>query len=474
MVHPVDEALDALVGLLVDYVRGHSHAAVLEAVQSAAATLSLPRLELLSALERLEDSSGDQPTLARQIAETLWRNGLRGDVITEELVRRDPANIAMRAVWQRHGEFRPLTAEGLAGVVHIAYFVPGRGNLGDRVLPGAVRRVFGLEDPQCSSKHVHQHFSAHEASILTRDTTVIVGGGGLILPDTRPNARSGWQWNIDDHTIEQIGRRCRSFAVFAIGVNLFAESEMLSRRAIGSLTTLASAADVIGLRNHGSIERLRAVLPGDLHHKLVYTPCPTVLGPDPSHPAPFPVSFSAETIGINCAYDRADRRFSDLAVFEHEMVRFCESSVKRGRQIRILAFHERDVRLSEVLVDRGVPHRLDVLFAKPLEQVYETLCAVDVVAAMRGHAQMIPFGLGVPFITIDSHPKTRYFATDAGMADFTVRADSESLSGELDDAIDGIGQHWDGVRSVLEQSRNTMAAALDTAVTAVGLSDDHS
>ena len=331
MTHPGDQALEDIVDLLVAIAAGRSGTESLEAIQGAAATLSLPRLELSAAFERLGASPAASVTKFRQIAETLWRNGLRGDVVIDELIRRDPSSSTLRNASQRYRQFRPITGGDLRPVVHVALFAPGAGNLGDRVLPAAVRRVLGLDDRDCTPKHVHQHFSAFEASQLSAETSVVIGGGGLILPDTKANSRSGWQWNIDDATIREIGRRCKSLVMFAVGVNLFSESEALSPRAIGSLSTVAEHAAMIGLRNHGSIERMRQVLPSSLHDKVVYTPCPTVLGPDYPSINPFPETLSIETIGVNCAYDRSDRRFSDVEAFERQMADFCDRVTKQGR-----------------------------------------------------------------------------------------------------------------------------------------------
>ena len=467
--HPGDRALEEIVDLLVETASGRLGPESLDAIQAAAATLSLPRLELGAAFERLGPASTTSVSKAKQIAETLWRNGLRGDVVIDELIRRDPSNAALRTISQRHRHFMPITRAGLKPIVHVAFFVPGAGNLGDRVLPSAVRRVLGFDDRHCVSKHVHQHFSMSEASVLAADTSVVVGGGGLILPDTRANSRSGWQWNIDDQTIREIGRRSRSLVVFAVGVNLFSESEPLSARATGSLTTLAEHATMIGLRERGGIDRLRDVLPASLHDRVVYTPCPTVLGPDYPSISSFPERLSIDTIGVNCAYDRADRRFSDVSAFEQRMAAFCARATKQGQQIRVLAFHARDRRFSQVLVEHGVPHRLDALDSRPLDEVYGILRSVGVVVAMRGHAQMIPFGLGIPFVTIDSHPKTRYFANDAGIGEFVVDADSTSIAEQLHERLAVMQERWTHVRSALERSRSEMVGAIEAASTAFGL-----
>ena len=45
---------------------------------------------------------------------------------------------------------------------------------------------------------------------------------------------------------------------------------------------------------------------------------------------------------------------------------------------------------------------------------------VDLAVGVRGHAQMIPFGLGVPIISLIAHDKLAWFLEDIGHADWGV------------------------------------------------------
>ncbi|GMA25065.1 hypothetical protein GCM10025864_28240 [Luteimicrobium album] len=50
---------------------------------------------------------------------------------------------------------------------------------------------------------------------------------------------------------------------------------------------------------------------------------------------------------------------------------------------------------------------------------------------MRGHAAMIPFGLGTPVLSIVSHPKARYFLEDLGRTEWGFEVNDDGLADEL-------------------------------------------
>ena len=98
------------------------------------------------------------------------------------------------------------------------------GNYGDTLLFEAVRSVF--HGVACGEAF-DVYDSASLRGVVTADListinesadAVIVGGGGLFLGDTNPNARSGWQWNISR---ELLSRLEKPLIVFAVGNNRF-------------------------------------------------------------------------------------------------------------------------------------------------------------------------------------------------------------------------------------------------------------
>lgn len=58
---------------------------------------------------------------------------------------------------------------------------------------------------------------------------------------------------------------------------------------------------------------------------------------------------------------------------------------------------------------------------------------MDVVLGMRGHAQMIPFGLNCHIITLGSHDKMRWFLEDINAEDWYIELseDNDNLSNSI-------------------------------------------
>jgi hypothetical protein len=50
---------------------------------------------------------------------------------------------------------------------------------------------------------------------------------------------------------------------------------------------------------------------------------------------------------------------------------------------------------------------------------------------MRGHAGMIPFGLGTPIVSLVSHPKLRYFLEDIGRPEWGLDVAAPHLGNRL-------------------------------------------
>lgn len=171
--------------------------------------------------------------------------------------------------------------------------------------------------------------------------------------------------------------------------------------------------------------------------RINFQPCPTTILdhlyeplagrlPDPKqktvaiqmlvHPRQIAAGFDAETI--------------------HEAtVRAARILVGKGWRVLSTPFHPDDAEVSRRLVAEvaGVDEvRLyghDAGFFSGLE----FFASVPYVLGGRGHAQMIPFGVGSIPISVDLHAKLGYFADDIGHPEFVVPVGPEGMS-------DGVGE----------------------------------
>jgi polysaccharide pyruvyl transferase WcaK-like protein len=77
---------------------------------------------------------------------------------------------------------------------------------------------------------------------------------------------------------------------------------------------------------------------------------------------------------------------------------------------------------------------VDLTDAGPKE-IMTFYAQVDFAFGMRGHAQMIPFGLRRPIMSIISHDKMRFLLDDIERPAWGVEVDSPDLSNRLDAAL---------------------------------------
>lgn len=363
----------------------------------------------------------------------------------------EPTDIALRTLHRRtHPRHDEPAAEPGAQVAHVALFADGKDNAGDKVLPEAVRRCFG-EDTGPQGWHavpVHRLVTEDVLAQLNARRGVIVGGGGLFLPDTWPNGNSGWQWNVPD---AMLARLSAPLAVFAVGFNVFDGQHFSASRMAGSLRAVAERSVFFGLRNHGSVERVRELLPPELADRVRFQPCPTTvlrhLIPGWRDPAD---GGRADVVLLNCAYDRAGLRFGhDYGHFLGQM-----AAVVRGlggrAEVRYAPHAPSDERfVHDLRREHGLTIPVEPLYELPNEGVLDAYARARLVIGMRGHATMIPFGCGTPVLSLVSHPKMAYFLTDIDRPEWGVSVHAPDLAGALlDRAAALLDRHEDAVADV--------------------------
>ena len=347
--------------------------------------------------------------------------------------------------------------------------IPTWGNFGDKALFPVVRdafRVLGGTDTVSGEPN----FTFTSAAALRREVdeaavarinatadAVVIGGGGLFLQDTNPNRLSGWQWKISPEALAALEV---PLIVYALGDNRFPgqpEFDDLMRSHVGQVLDQSA---FFGLRNTGSMTTIGALL--GQPDRIAYQPCPTTIldhlyepladrKPDPKqktvaiqmlvHPRQIAAGFDADTI--------------------HEAtVRVARTLVGKGWRVLSTPFHPDDAEVSRRLVAEvaGVEEvRLyghDVGFFSGVE----FFSSVPYVLGGRGHAQMIPFGVGSIPISVDLHAKLGYFAADIGHPEFVVPVGAEGMSVDAD-VVESDGDRSQAADAVADR----MVAALEDA-----------
>lgn len=298
---------------------------------------------------------------------------------------------------------------------HVTYAAVG--NAGDTVLSQCVRRLF---EKECRVKEwlieaVDAGVSEAYLSRLNSTSGVVVGGGGLFVPDTNGNSISGWQWAISK---EQLACISSPIVLFAVGYNYF-RGQAPSKLFLENLPSIIGKAEFVGLRNTGSVENVKALLPDELARKVVFQPCATTLIRKIYES--IPNKAATRNVGFNVAFDRMDKRYGDKKeLVLTEIAKAAKTLQEKGYSIRFIAHCPDDLDFLPYLAKQHVEYTAVDLSRSFPDEVFKTYNSIEVMIGMRGHAQMIPFGMNCGIITLGSHEKMRWFLEDIEMMDCYV------------------------------------------------------
>ncbi|WP_122615891.1 polysaccharide pyruvyl transferase family protein [Streptomyces sp. Tu 4128] len=378
------------------------------------------------------------PRAFAQLARLAWLRGRDADAhaYAREGLDADPTDAGCHAWYVRTRTREPEGGAATPEVApseqlaHVALFAEGDENAGDKVLPEAVRLCFGTDTGPGHWYPQPVHRLVGEAALeqLNARRGVVVGGGGLFLPDTSPNGNSHWQWNVPD---DLLARVTAPLAVFAVGYNVFDGQLYRRRRFAESLRVLVERSAFFGLRNHGSIDRVRELLPASLRDRVRYQPCPTTVARQ-LLPGRFEAAERSYTVLVNCAYDRAGLRFGHdyghfLAQTAHAL-----GALRERADVRYAAHMPADERfVHDLRREHGIALPVEPLYAMSNDAIRDLYARARLVIGMRGHAGMIPFGCGTPILSLVSHPKLAYFLSDIGRPEWGLSVHDRELGPRL-------------------------------------------
>lgn len=318
-------------------------------------------------------------------------------------------------------------------LMHLGFFTSG--NAGDRVLPVVLRDLFtDALRVRWKARNVHRVVDNRLLTRLNRSDGIVVGGGGLFLPDNPPTALSGWHWSCD---VEMLRKVQAPLAGFALGYNRFRGQQDFLPVFRKHLTVFAEKAVYIGLRNNGSIESLKSYIPADLHEKLRFQPCMTTLTrfiyPWLREEIVRGKDFGdTDFIAINLPFDRQEMRYG---IDQDQRLRAVADVVgefsDNGVQFEYYAHCQEDERFLPYLDKRRVPVRVRRLYQMNARQILQAYTRPAVVIGGRSHSQMIPIGCGRPSISLVSHDKLWYFLQDTNTLSMGVEMASDELTERL-------------------------------------------
>lgn len=337
----------------------------------------------------------------------------------------------------------PYTPNGNAIVSHISAF--SYGNAGDTLLPVVLRDLFNqtIGVKKWYGIEVHKYVTRKDVHYINKDNFLVIGGGGLFLCDTCPNDNSGWQWNC---SIDRLNQITKPIIAFAVGYNRFRGQEDFKPIFTQHLNRFVEKALFVGIRNHGSIERLKFYLKSDeLKNKLVFQPCMTTLIAK-LYPSMLDYSSKKDFIAFNCAFDRQKLR-SNNDEYLHAIARVAKE-LSKITSIRYYSHMDSDLLALTYFDKYNVPYELVKL--ETVDQIVKCYSEPRLVIGMRGHAQMIPFGCHTPILSIVSHDKLQWFLDDINHPEWGADVSSNDFETDLYIRALSIYNHYEKVIEKIE------------------------
>ena len=123
-------------------------------------------------------------------------------------------------------------------------------------------------------------------------------------------------------------------------------------------------------------------------------------------------------MAFNAAFDRTEMRFNDP---KKKFVEACEViKIARdlGWEIVVCSHKDIDRKIESTLDDLGVDYFLKDLTRSSPEEIINFYAQIDLSIGMRGHSQMIPFGLNKPIFSMISHDKVKFFLDDLELSEY--------------------------------------------------------
>tara|TARA_Y200000002_G_scaffold380360_1_gene391663 strand:+ start:677 stop:1681 length:1005 start_codon:yes stop_codon:yes gene_type:complete len=250
---------------------------------------------------------------------------------------------------------------------------------------------------------------------------ILVGGGGLILPDTNPNKISCWQWNISKTNIEKI---TKPIYVLSIGYNLFfnqticmpnnnsKEDHNITPIFIDNITTLINKSVRFTLRHNDDVEKLIEIIGENYRNKISYEMCETVWYAE-KYMKPRMNLENKKYIGIEIKDDREWRRYYKIGKsnFYKIMLDLVKKCINENKPILYLS-HDGSDNFYKFLKKNNINIPLLMNNCANESLIIKNFSNIHTLYCTAGHSQMIAYGLGIKIISLVTHPKIKNFCHD--------------------------------------------------------------
>lgn len=283
----------------------------------------------------------------------------------------------------------------------------------------------------------NSNFTGSNIDKLNTYDCIIVGGGGLILPDTAPNKISAWQWIISKEEMERINI---PIYVISIGYNLFNtqtinmsnngnNSEDHSRLDIfkKNITTLINKATYFSMRHNGDIERLLEIIGKEYREKIIFQQCPSIDYMIEKWKPSIKLD-DRKYIAIEIKDDREWRRYYKIGKipYYNKLVQLVKKLLDEKKSVCYLS-HDGSVNFYNFLKSKDIHLPILQCNTGNEKDILNKYSNVHTLLCSAGHSQMFSYAIGIRTISLISHPKLQYFCED-----FNLLEDAVDINNNID------------------------------------------
>jgi polysaccharide pyruvyl transferase WcaK-like protein len=249
---------------------------------------------------------------------------------------------------------------------------------------------------------------------------MVVGGGGQIMNRDSHHSVSGWQFNC---SIEDLNTFEIPLVTFGIGYNKFPKEPHFFNNFAKHLAATYRKSELFSVRNAGTADVVYGAVGENQPIYLISDPAMFI----ESKPLNIPALGDKPVLGINWAGDASYKRFhgfqeNDLFL---DIIQFCKnwSRTTGGKILYIphLMYYDFDKfqDFRNHLGDDVVGLHKECPWLYPEHELGTPLFvgaykACTAVLGMRGHANILPFGQGVPAFGYGAQDKVKFFQDEVG------------------------------------------------------------
>lgn len=311
-------------------------------------------------------------------------------------------------------------------VAHIGIHKKANLNSGDTLLFSVVKDIFNhFFDNQINwiNYQVWEEFDNKTIKNINKSCDFIVlGGGGLFLKDQQGSdvKNSGWQWNCSKENLQKI---TIPLVVFAVGYNRFRFQEDFDKVFSDSMDTLTEKSKFLGLRNHGSIEKIRNYLNKEnkTNNGIELQYCPTTLISKFKNLYPSVIKqkeSKKKILSLNAAFDRKEMRFHSADKKYKELSKVIKFAQNLNWEIVVCSHKDSDKEIEDFLEQEEISFSSADLTRSSPKEIINHYAEIDLSLGMRKHSQMIAFGLNKPIFSLISHDEVEFFLKDIGYEEY--------------------------------------------------------